>query len=87
MEIAHAAQFAINIRRVGHAAVICDMNPHHELRDGRSPSMTAGEDLAATPSNMEIELSDDPAQATRISGRRVSFPDVSTATPYRAASG
>ncbi|RNF01925.1 hypothetical protein TcG_11690 [Trypanosoma cruzi] len=74
--MAHAAHFAINIRRLGPAAIICDMNPHHELRDGRSPSMTAGEDLAATSSNMEIELSDDPARATWNSGRSVSFPDV-----------
>ncbi|KAF8297346.1 hypothetical protein TcBrA4_0068730 [Trypanosoma cruzi] len=36
----------------------------------------AGEDLAATPSGMEIELSDIPAQAARISGGGVSFPDM-----------
>ncbi|ESS60629.1 hypothetical protein TCDM_11835 [Trypanosoma cruzi Dm28c] len=34
----------------------------------------AGEDLATTPSGMEIELSEDTAQATRISGGGVSFP-------------
>ncbi|KAF8298315.1 hypothetical protein TcBrA4_0064290 [Trypanosoma cruzi] len=36
--------------------------------------MTAGEDLAVTPSGMEIELFDIPAQATQISGGGVSFP-------------
>ncbi|KAF5215163.1 hypothetical protein TcYC6_0041200 [Trypanosoma cruzi] len=75
--IAHAAHFASTIRRLGPAAVIAGyLNSHHELRDGRSPSTTAGEDLAATPSGMDSELSDDPAQATWISGRHVSFPDV-----------
>ncbi|RNE98281.1 trans-sialidase, partial [Trypanosoma cruzi] len=52
--IAHAALFAINIRRVGHAAVICDLNSHHELRDGCSRYTTSGEDLAATPSNRDL---------------------------------
>ncbi|KAF5215845.1 hypothetical protein ECC02_011431 [Trypanosoma cruzi] len=75
--IAHAAHFASTIRRPGPAAPIAgDSNSHHELRDGRSPSTTAGEDLATTPTGMECELPDDPAQATRISGRSVSFPDV-----------
>ncbi|RNC53754.1 hypothetical protein TcCL_ESM08879, partial [Trypanosoma cruzi] len=64
--MAHTAHFASNIRRFS----------HHELRDGCSPSTTAGEDLAATPTGMEFWLSDDPAQATRFSGRSVSFPDV-----------
>ncbi|RNC40005.1 hypothetical protein TcCL_NonESM10572 [Trypanosoma cruzi] len=76
--IAHAAHFASDIRRLGLAAVICDLNSHHELRDGCSPSTTAGEDLATTSSGMECELSDDPAQATRISGRSVSFPNVNS---------
>ncbi|RNC44278.1 trans-sialidase, partial [Trypanosoma cruzi] len=62
------------IHRSGPAAVICDLNSRHELRDGRSASTTAGDDLAATPIDMESKLSDDPAQATRISGRSVSFP-------------
>ncbi|RNC38408.1 hypothetical protein TcCL_NonESM12344 [Trypanosoma cruzi] len=68
------AQFANTIRRRGPAAVICDLNSHHELRDGCSPSTTAGEDLAATPIDMEIGLSEDPAQATWTRGRSVSFP-------------
>ncbi|RNC34993.1 hypothetical protein TcCL_Unassigned02170, partial [Trypanosoma cruzi] len=71
--IAHSAS---TIRRLGPAAPIAvDLNSHHELRDGRSPSTTSGEDIAATPSGMEIELSDVPAQATRISGR-ISFPNL-----------
>ncbi|EAN83869.1 hypothetical protein TcYC6_0062100 [Trypanosoma cruzi] len=75
--IAHAAHFASNILRLGPTAPIaCDLNSHHEPRDGCSPSTTAGEDLAATSSGMESELSDDPAQATQISGRGVSFPNV-----------
>ncbi|RNC40182.1 hypothetical protein TcCL_NonESM10360, partial [Trypanosoma cruzi] len=83
--IAHAAHFTSTIRRLGPAAVICDLNSHHELRDGRSPSTTAGEDLAATPSGMEIELCDDPAQATWISGRSVSFPDVTAQRVLRVS--
>ncbi|EAN91296.1 hypothetical protein Tc00.1047053508633.140 [Trypanosoma cruzi] len=76
MAIAHAAHFASTIR-LGPAAPIAGYpNSHHELWDGRSPLTTAGEDLAATPSGMECELPDDPAQATWISGRSVSFPDV-----------
>ncbi|KAF8307064.1 hypothetical protein TcBrA4_0021100 [Trypanosoma cruzi] len=72
---AHAAHFASNILRLGPAAPIAvELNSHHELRDGCSPSTTAGEDLASTPGGMEIELSEDPAQATRISGGGVSFP-------------
>ncbi|KAF8300957.1 hypothetical protein TcYC6_0059220 [Trypanosoma cruzi] len=73
--IAHAAHFSSTICRPGSAAPIAgDLNLHHELRDGCSPSTAAGEDLAATPSGMDSELSDDPAQAARISGRRVLFP-------------
>ncbi|KAF8303727.1 hypothetical protein TcYC6_0038280 [Trypanosoma cruzi] len=83
--IAHAAHFASNIRRLGPAAVICDLNSHHEPRDGRSPSTTAGEDLAATPSGMDSELSDDPAQATWISGCSVSFPDVTAQRVLRVS--
>ncbi|ESS61969.1 hypothetical protein TCDM_10395 [Trypanosoma cruzi Dm28c] len=63
------------------------MNSHHELRDGRSPSMTAGEDLAATPSGMESRFSDDPARATWISGRSVSFPDVTAQRVPRVSTG
>ncbi|KAF8306731.1 hypothetical protein TcBrA4_0031410 [Trypanosoma cruzi] len=74
MEIAHAALFASKIRRLGPAAVICDLNSHHELRGSCSPSMAAGEDLAAIPSGMEIGLFDDTARATWNSGRSVSFP-------------
>ncbi|KAF8305044.1 hypothetical protein TcBrA4_0044300 [Trypanosoma cruzi] len=63
-----------HVVRLGLAAVIAvDLNSHHELRDGRSRSTTAGENLAATSTGMESELSDDPAQAARISGRIVSF--------------
>ncbi|RNC40941.1 trans-sialidase [Trypanosoma cruzi] len=83
--IAHAAHFTSTIRRLGPAAVICDLNSHHELRDGCSPSTTAGEDLAATPTGMEIGLSDDPAQATWISGRSVSFPDVTAQRVLRVS--
>ncbi|EAN98138.1 hypothetical protein TcCL_ESM09082 [Trypanosoma cruzi] len=83
--IAHAAHFACTIRRLGPAAVICDLNSHIDLRDGCSPSTTAGEDLAATPSGMEFGLSDDPARATRISGRSVSFPDVTAQRVLRVS--
>ncbi|EAN98924.1 hypothetical protein TcCL_ESM11422 [Trypanosoma cruzi] len=84
--IAHAAHFASTIRRPGPAAPIAgDPNSHHELREGRSPSTTAGEDLAATPTGMECELSDDPAQATRISGRSVSFPNVTAQRVLRVS--
>ncbi|KAF8290599.1 hypothetical protein TcBrA4_0121300 [Trypanosoma cruzi] len=73
--IAHVSHLASTIRRPGSAAPIAgDLNLHHELRDGCSPSTAAGEDLAATPIGMESELSDEPAQAARISGRRVLFP-------------
>ncbi|RNC32789.1 hypothetical protein TcCL_Unassigned04576 [Trypanosoma cruzi] len=81
--IAHAAHFASNIHRLGPAAVICDLNSHHELRDGRSPSTTAGEGLATIPSGMEIELSDVPAQATRISGCSVSFTNLNAQSVLR----
>ncbi|RNC52470.1 hypothetical protein TcCL_ESM10292 [Trypanosoma cruzi] len=83
--MAHAAHFASTIRRSGLAAVTCDLNSHHELRDGCSPSTTAGEDLAATPSGMDSELSDDPAQAARFSGRSVSFPDVTAQRVLRVS--
>ncbi|KAF8307019.1 hypothetical protein TcBrA4_0020880 [Trypanosoma cruzi] len=74
---AHAAHFASNIHRLGPAAPISvDLKSHHELRDGCSPSTMAGEDLAVTPGGMEIELSEDPAQATRVSGGGVSFPNL-----------
>ncbi|KAF8300728.1 hypothetical protein TcYC6_0059560 [Trypanosoma cruzi] len=87
LEIAHAAHFASAICRTGPAAPVAgDPNLHHELRDGRSPSTTAGgEDLAATPSDMDSELSDDPAQATRISGRHVLFPDVTAQRVLRVS--
>ncbi|RNC38454.1 hypothetical protein TcCL_NonESM12294 [Trypanosoma cruzi] len=75
--IAHVSHSASIIRRLGPAAPIAvDLNSHHELRDGCSPSTTAGEDLAATPSGMDSELSDDPAQATRISDRCISLPNL-----------
>ncbi|RNC34138.1 trans-sialidase [Trypanosoma cruzi] len=84
--IAHAAHFASTIRRSGSAAPIAgDLNLHHELRDGRSPSTAAGEDLAATPIGMDSELSDDPAQAARIGGRRVFFPDVTAQRVLRVS--
>ncbi|KAF5219300.1 hypothetical protein ECC02_007726 [Trypanosoma cruzi] len=84
--MAHAVHLASTIRLPGSAAPIAgDLNLHHELRDGRSPSTTAGENLAATPSGMEIELSDDPAQATRISGRHVLFPDVTAQCVLRVS--
>ncbi|RNC56151.1 hypothetical protein TcCL_ESM06296 [Trypanosoma cruzi] len=83
--MAHAAHFASNIRRLGPAAVVCDPNSHHEVRDGCSPSTTAGEDLAATPSGMDSELSDDPAQAMWISGRSVSVPDVTAQRVLRVS--
>ncbi|RNC58876.1 hypothetical protein TcCL_ESM03486 [Trypanosoma cruzi] len=84
--MAHAVHLASTIRRLGPAAPIAgDPNLHHELRDGRSPSTTAGEDLTATPSGMEIELSDDPAQATRIGGRHILFPDVTAQRVLRVS--
>ncbi|EKF26503.1 hypothetical protein MOQ_009797 [Trypanosoma cruzi marinkellei] len=46
----------------------CGTVAHHQRRQD--------EDLAATPTGMDFELSDDPVQATRIGGRSVSFPDV-----------
>ncbi|RNF00860.1 hypothetical protein TcG_12284 [Trypanosoma cruzi] len=85
---AHAAHFASNILGLGPAAPIAvDLNSHHELRDGCSPSTTAGEDLAATPSGMEIELSDDTAQATQISGGGVSFPQSTAQRVLRVSTG
>ncbi|KAF8298224.1 hypothetical protein TcBrA4_0065210 [Trypanosoma cruzi] len=75
--IAHVSHLASTIRRSGSAAPIAgDLNSHHELRDGCSPSTGAREDLAATPGGMDSELSDDPAQAARIGGRSVSFPNL-----------
>ncbi|KAF8279766.1 hypothetical protein TcBrA4_0101520 [Trypanosoma cruzi] len=75
--IAHVSHLASTIRRSGSAAPIAgDLNSHHELRDGCSPSTGAGEDLAATPIGMGSRFSDDPARATWNSGRRVLFPDV-----------
>ncbi|RNC57440.1 trans-sialidase, partial [Trypanosoma cruzi] len=86
LEIAHAAHFASTIRRSGPVAPVAgNPNLHHELRDGRSRSTTAGEDLATTPSGMDSELSDDPAQATRIGGRHVSFPDVTAQRVLRVS--
>ncbi|RNC34538.1 hypothetical protein TcCL_Unassigned02664, partial [Trypanosoma cruzi] len=86
LEIAHSAQFATTICRLGPAAPIAGyLNSHHELRDGRSRSTTAGENLAATSSGMECELSDDPAQPARISGRSVSFPDVTAQRVLRVS--
>ncbi|KAF8300898.1 hypothetical protein TcYC6_0056000 [Trypanosoma cruzi] len=84
--IAHAAHFASTIRRSGSAVPIAgDLNLHHELRDGCSPSTASGENLAATPSGMESELSDDPAQAARISGRHILFPDVTAQRALRVS--
>ncbi|EKF28900.1 hypothetical protein MOQ_007335 [Trypanosoma cruzi marinkellei] len=67
------------------ASIACDRNSHHELPSGCPPSATTGEDFDATPSGMDSELSDDPAQATRISGRGVSFPDVTAQRVLRAS--
>ncbi|PWU90435.1 hypothetical protein C4B63_50g234 [Trypanosoma cruzi] len=84
--IAHVSHLASTIRRPGPAAVISgDLNLHHELRDGRSPSTAAGEDLAATAIGMDSELFDDPAQAARISGRSVLFPDVTAQRVLRVS--
>ncbi|KAF8303026.1 hypothetical protein TcBrA4_0049920 [Trypanosoma cruzi] len=84
--IAHVSHLASTIRRSGSAAPIAgDLNSHHELRDGCSPSTAAGEDLAATPIGMDSELSDDPAQAARISDRSVSFPDVTAQRVLRVS--
>ncbi|EKF28925.1 hypothetical protein MOQ_007308 [Trypanosoma cruzi marinkellei] len=86
LAIAHAAHFASTVCCLGPAAPIAgDRNSSQELRDGRSPSTTAGEDLAATPSGMEREISDVRAQATRISGRSVLFPDVTAPRVLRAS--
>ncbi|KAF8278891.1 hypothetical protein TcBrA4_0108110 [Trypanosoma cruzi] len=60
--IAHVSHLASTIRCSGSAAPIAgDLNSHHELRDGCSPSTAAGENLAATPIGMDSELSEDPA--------------------------
>ncbi|RNF01372.1 hypothetical protein TcG_11764 [Trypanosoma cruzi] len=84
--IAHVSHLASTICRLGPAAPIAVyLNSHHELRDGCSRSTTAGENLAATSSGMESELSDDPAQAARISGRIVSFPDVTAPRVLRVS--
>ncbi|KAF8292147.1 hypothetical protein TcYC6_0118580 [Trypanosoma cruzi] len=84
--IAHTAHFLSTIRRPVPAEPIAGvLNLHDELRDGRSPSTTAGEDLAATPSGMDSELSDDPARTTRISGRSVLFPDVTAQRVLRVS--
>ncbi|KAF8277528.1 hypothetical protein TcBrA4_0110780 [Trypanosoma cruzi] len=76
MAMAHAAHFASTIRRSGHAAVICDLNLHRGLRDSHTPSTTEGVDLSSTLIDMDFGLANDPAQATRITHRNASFPDV-----------
>ncbi|KAF8307997.1 hypothetical protein TcBrA4_0002390 [Trypanosoma cruzi] len=82
-----SSSFISTTRRLCPAAVIAgDLNLHRELWDTQYiPSMTAGEVLAATPIGMESELSDDPAQAAQISGRRVLFPDVTAQRVLRAS--
>ncbi|RNF12300.1 hypothetical protein TcG_09245 [Trypanosoma cruzi] len=86
--IAHVSHLASTIRRSGSAPPIAgDLNSHHKLRDGCSPSTMAGEDLATTPTGMEIELSDDPAQATWISGCSVSFPQSTAQRALRVSTG
>ncbi|ESS62430.1 hypothetical protein TCDM_09896 [Trypanosoma cruzi Dm28c] len=80
MAIAHAAHFASTIRRSGPAAVICDLNLHRGLWDSHTPSTTEGVDLSSTLIDMDFGLANDPAQATRITHRNASFPDV---TAYR----
>ncbi|PWV09754.1 hypothetical protein C3747_75g39 [Trypanosoma cruzi] len=73
--------FITAIRRSGPAAIIAgDLNLHHGLWDRHLPSTTEGEDLSSTPIDMDFGLANDPAQATRITNRNVSFPDV---TAYR----
>ncbi|RNE96397.1 hypothetical protein TcG_13017 [Trypanosoma cruzi] len=47
--------------------------------------MAAGEDLAAIPTGMGSQLSGDPAQATWISGRSVSVPDVTAQCVLRVS--
>ncbi|KAF8292030.1 hypothetical protein TcYC6_0118930 [Trypanosoma cruzi] len=84
--VAHAAHFLSTIRRPVPAEPIAGvLNLHDELRDGCSRSTTAGEDLAATPSGMDYELSDDLAQATLISGRSVLFPEVTVQRVLRVS--
>ncbi|PWV17851.1 hypothetical protein C3747_16g349 [Trypanosoma cruzi] len=53
-----------------------ELNLHHGLWDSHTPSTTGGEDLSSTLIDMDFELANDPAQATRITNRNVSFPDV-----------
>ncbi|KAF8307411.1 hypothetical protein TcBrA4_0018420 [Trypanosoma cruzi] len=72
-----SSSFISTIRRSGPAAIIAgDLNLHHGLRDSHTPSTTGGVDLSSTLIDMDFGLANDPAQATRITNRNVSFPDV-----------
>ncbi|PWU98842.1 hypothetical protein C3747_226g41 [Trypanosoma cruzi] len=64
-----------------HAAIIAgELNLHHELWDSHRPPTTGGEDFAAVLIDLYFEPANDPAQATRITHRNVSSPEV---TAYR----
>ncbi|ESS55137.1 hypothetical protein TCDM_13407 [Trypanosoma cruzi Dm28c] len=72
-----SSSFISTIRRSGPAAIIAgDLNLHHGLRDSHTPSTTGEEDLSSTLIDMDFGLANDPAQATRITNRNVSSPDV-----------
>ncbi|KAF8303467.1 hypothetical protein TcYC6_0038450 [Trypanosoma cruzi] len=73
--------FIIAIRRSGPAAIIAgELNLHHGLWDRHLPSTTGGEDFSSTLIDIDVGLENDPAQATRITNRNVSSPEV---TAYR----
>ncbi|EKG02333.1 hypothetical protein TCSYLVIO_006645, partial [Trypanosoma cruzi] len=72
-----SSSFINTTLRSGPAAIIAgDLNLHHGLRDRHLPSTTGGDDFAAVLIDMDFGLANDPAQATRITNRNVSFPDV-----------
>ncbi|RNE95867.1 uncharacterized protein Tco025E_09890, partial [Trypanosoma conorhini] len=80
--LAHAAQLASIVRRLGSAAIVAgDVNLHHELWDSHLPPTEEAELLAAALVDTGFEIANDLAQATRLSGRSISSPDV---TAYRA---
>ncbi|KAF5219044.1 hypothetical protein ECC02_007969 [Trypanosoma cruzi] len=75
------SSFITAIRRSGPAAIIAgELNLHHGLWDRHLPSTTGGVDLSSTLIGMDFGLANDPAQATRITHRNVSSPEV---TAYR----
>ncbi|ESS61848.1 hypothetical protein TcG_09417 [Trypanosoma cruzi] len=83
-----SSSFITTIRRSGPAAIIAgDLNLHRGLRDSHTPSTTGGDDLSSTLIDMDFGLANDPAQATRITNRNFSFPDVAAYRVLRISTG